>query len=219
MMRLVLLGAPGAGKGTQAQRLGAHERIPQVSTGEMLRESVARGTALGLRAKGFMDAGQLVPDDVVVGLARERLTSPDCAQGYILDGFPRTVAQAEALARMLQETGSAGLDHVVSFDVPHEHIIRRLSGRRICPACQTVYHLDHNPPTRDGRCDTCGGALAQRADDMPATVASRLAVFEQQTSPLAAYYQQQGLLRRVDATGDIHDVSRRLRAVVGLAGA
>jgi len=219
MMRLVLLGAPGVGKGTQARRLAAQERIPQVSTGDILRESVKQGTALGLQAKGFMESGRLVPDDVVIGLARETLTSPDCSNGYILDGFPRTVTQAEALDRMLQETGSAGLDHVVSFDAPHDHIIRRLLGRRTCPTCQTVYHIDHAPPTLKDHCDTCGGALAQRADDQSETVEARLAVFERQTSPLVAYYQQRGLLRRLDATGDIHDVYRRLRAVLGLAGA
>ncbi len=218
-MRVVFFGAPGVGKGTQAQRLAAQERIPQVSTGEMLRESVTRGAALGLQAKGFMESGKLVPDAVVIGLARDKLMSPECARGYILDGFPRTVAQAEALDRMFHETDSAGLDHVVSFDVPHDQIIRRLSGRRSCPTCQTVYHVDHDPPMLEGRCNTCGGALVQRVDDKPDTVESRLAVFEQQTSPLVEYYRQRGLLRRVDSTGDINDVYRRLLTVLGLAGA
>jgi len=217
-MRLVFFGAPGVGKGTQAQRLAAQERIPQVSTGEILRESVKQGTPLGLQAKGFMEAGKLVPDDVVIGLAREKLTSPECSRGYILDGFPRTVAQAEALDRMFQETGSHGLDHVISFDVPNDQIIRRLSGRRSCPACQTVYHIDHDPPKLEGRCDKCGDALVQRVDDKPETVESRLKVFDQQTSPLVAYYQKRGLLRRVDSTGDISEVYRRLLKVLGLAG-
>ena len=217
-MRVVFFGAPGAGKGTQAQRLAAQERIPQVSTGEILRESVKQGTALGLQAKGFMESGKLVPDDVVIGLAREKLTSPECSRGYILDGFPRTVAQAEALDRTFQETGTPGLDHVVSFDISSNQITRRLSGRRSCPTCQTVYHIDHDPPTREGRCDKCGGTLVQRADDKPETVESRLKVFDQQTSPLAEYYQKRGLLRRVDSTGDINEVYRRLLKVLGLAG-
>jgi len=218
-MRLVFFGAPGVGKGTQAQRLAAQERIPQVSTGEILRESVKQGTPLGLQAKGFMESGKLVPDDVVIGLARGKLTSPECSRGYILDGFPRTVAQAEALDRMFRETGNPGLDHVVSFDVPNAEIIRRLSGRRSCPSCQTVYHIAHDPPKKEGRCDKCGGALVQRADDKPETVEARLKVFDQQTSPLVEYYQKRGLLRRVDSTGDINEVYRRLRKVLGLAGA
>ena len=218
-MRLVFFGAPGVGKGTQAQRLAVQERIPQVSTGEILRESVKQGTPLGLQAKGFMESGKLVPDDVVIGLAREKLTSPECSRGYILDGFPRTVAQAEALDRMFRETGSSGLDHVVSFDVPNAEIIQRLSGRRSCPTCQTVYHIEHDPPKREGHCNKCGGALVQRADDKPETVEARLKVFDQQTSPLVEYYQKRGLLRRVDSTGDINDVYRRLRKVLGLAEA
>jgi len=217
-MRLVFFGAPGVGKGTQAQRLAAQERIPQVSTGEILRESVTQGTALGLQAKGFMESGKLVPDDVVIGLAREKLASRECSHGYILDGFPRTVAQAEALDRTFQEMGRPGLDHVVSFDVPSDQIIKRLSGRRSCPTCQTVYHVDHDPPKLEGRCDKCGGALVQRVDDKPETVESRLKVFDQQTSPLVEYYQKRGLLRRVDSTGDINEVYRRLLKVLGLAG-
>jgi adenylate kinase len=218
-MRLVFFGAPGVGKGTQAQRLTAQERVPQVSTGEILRESVKQGTPLGLQAKGFMESGKLVPDDVVIGLARGKLTSPECSRGYILDGFPRTVAQAEALDRMFRETENPGLDHVVSFGVPNAEIIRRLSGRRSCPSCQTVYHIAHDPPKKEGRCDKCGGALVQRADDKPETVEARLKVFDQQTSPLVEYYQKRGLLRRVDSTGDINEVYRRLRKVLGLAGA
>ena len=202
------------GKGTQAQRLAAQEKIPHVSTGEILRESVKRGTPLGLQAKGYMDSGKLVPDEVVIGLVPEKLTSPECARGYILDGFPRTVAQAEALDRMFKETGTPGLDHVVSFDVPKEEIVRRLSGRRSCSTCQTVYHIEHDPPKREGICDKCDGALVQRADDKPETVLARLRVFDQQTSPLVEYYQKRGLLRRVDATVSIDQVYKRLLAVV-----
>ena len=213
-MRLVFLGAPGAGKGTQAQRLAAQEQIPHISTGEILRESVTRGTPLGLQAKGYMDSGKLVPDEVVIGLVREKLTSPECARGYILDGFPRTVAQAEVLDRILTETGSPGLDHVISFDVPQEEIVRRLSGRRSCSRCQTVYHIEHDPPKHEGVCDKCGGRLVQRADDKPETVLARLRVFDQQTRPLVEYYQKRGLLQRVDATGSIDQVYARLLAVV-----
>ncbi len=213
-MRLVFFGAPGVGKGTQAQRLAAQEKIPQVSTGEILRESVKHGTPLGLQAKGYMDSGKLVPDEVVIGLVREKLTSSECARGYILDGFPRTVAQAEALDRMFKETDTPGLDHVVSFDVPNEEIVHRLSGRRSCPKCQTVYHIEHDPPKREGVCNKCSGALVQRADDKPETVLARLKVFDQQTSPLVEYYQKRGLLRRVDATVPIEQVYKRLLAVV-----
>jgi len=213
-MRLVFLGAPGAGKGTQAQRLAAQEQIPHVSTGEILRESVKRGMPLGLQAKGYMDSGKLVPDEVVIGLVREKLTSPECARGYILDGFPRTVAQAEALDRIFRETGTPGLDQVVSFDVPQEEIVRRLSGRRSCSRCQRVYHIEHDPPKQEGVCDKCGGTPVQRADDKPETVLARLLVFDQQTRPLMEYYQKRGLLQRVDASASIDQVYARLLAVV-----
>jgi adenylate kinase len=213
-MRLIFLGPPGVGKGTQAQRLAAEEGIPQVSTGEILRHAVKQGTPLGKQAQGFMDAGKLVPDEVVIGIIRERVKGAECARGYILDGFPRTVAQAEALDQMLRTNGGPGIDHVVSFEVPHADLIRRLSGRRSCPACQAVYHLEHAPPKREGRCDTCGGALVQRDDDKPETVEARLAVYERQTRPLIEYYERRGLLRRVDATTSIDQVYERLRATV-----
>ncbi len=213
-MRLIFLGPPGVGKGTQAQRLAAEEGIPQVSTGEILRHAVKQGTPLGKQAQGFMDAGKLVPDEVVIGIIRERVRGAKCAQGYILDGFPRTVAQAEALDQMLPTNGDPGIDHVVSFEVPHADLIRRLSGRRSCPACQAVYHLEHAPPKREGRCDTCGGALVQRDDDKPDTVEARLTVYERQTRPLIEYYEKRGLLRRVDASASIDRVYERLRAAV-----
>lgn len=213
-MRVVFLGAPGVGKGTQAQRLAVEEKIPQVSTGDILRDAVKRGTPLGVQAKGFMESGKLVPDEVVIGLVREKLASQECAQGYILDGFPRTVVQAEALDRMFKETGSPGLDRVISFDVPNVEIIRRLSGRRSCPACQAIYHMEYAPPKREGRCDKCGEALVQRMDDKPEKIETRLNEFDQQTSPLIAYYQKRGLLRRIDATAGIDQVSARLRAML-----
>ncbi len=214
-MRLIFLGAPGVGKGTQAQRLAAQEGIPQVSTGEILRDSVKQGTPLGRQAKEYMDVGKLVPDEVVIGIVRDKVAATECARGYILDGFPRTVAQAEALDRMLLERSGGGIEHVVSFDVPNAEIVRRLSGRRSCPACQTVYHVEHDPPKRAGLCNKCGGALIQRADDKPETVEARLRVYDQQTSPLVDYYQKRGLLRRVDATTSIDQVYERLLAVVG----
>jgi adenylate kinase len=213
-MRLIFLGPPGVGKGTQAQRLAAEEGVPQVSTGEILRHAVKQGTPLGKRAQGFMDAGKLVPDEVVIGIIRERVSGVECARGYILDGFPRTVVQAEALDQMLRKNGGPGIDHVVSFEVPHADLIRRLSGRRSCPACQAVYHLEHAPPKREGRCDTCGGALVQRDDDKPETVEARLTVYERQTRPLIEYYETRGLLRRVDAAAAIDQVYGRLRAAV-----
>lgn len=213
-MRLIFLGPPGVGKGTQAQRLAAGEGIPQVSTGEILRHAVKQGTPLGKQAQGFMDAGKLVPDEVVIGIIRERVGGAECARGYILDGFPRTVAQAEALDQMLRTNGGPGIDHVVSFEVPHADLIRRLSGRRSCPACQAVYHLEHAPPKREGRCDKCGGALVQRDDDKPETVEARLTVYDRQTRPLIEYYEKRGLLRRVDASASIDQVSERLRAAV-----
>jgi len=161
-----------------------------------------------------MDAGQLVPDEVVIGIVREKLTGPECARGYILDGFPRTVAQAEALDQILRDTGSPGIEHVISFEVPAPELIRRLSGRRGCPMCQTIYHVDSAPPKRAGQCDTCGSTLVQRTDDAPATVEARLQVYEQHTRPLIEYYRKQGLLRRMDAAGSIDAVDERLREVV-----
>jgi len=212
-MRVIFLGAPGVGKGTQAQRLAVQEAIPQVSTGAILREAVQQGTPLGREAQRFMDAGQLVPDEVVIGIVREKLTSPDCARGYLLDGFPRTVVQAEAFDQMLKDTGSPGIEHVISFEVPAPELVRRLSGRRQCPTCQTIYHVDSAPPTRAGQCDRCGSALVLRTDDAPETVAVRRQVYEEQTRPLVEYYQKRGLLRRVDAAASIEQVYERLLAV------
>jgi adenylate kinase len=214
-MGMVFLGAPGVGKGTQAQRLAAEEGMTQISTGEILREAVKRGTSLGLEANSYMTAGKLVPDEVVIGIIREKLKDLNDA-GFILDGFPRTVAQAEALDRMLQESGGKGLDHVVNFEVPHHEIVRRLSGRRSCPSCQAVYHTEHAPPRREGTCDKCGERIVQRADDKPDTIGARLEVYEQQTRPLVEYYKRRHLLRRLDATAPINTVYENLRALVGL---
>ena len=217
-MRLILLGAPGVGKGTQAQRLAAEEGIPQISTGDILRQAIKRGTPLGIQAKSYIEAGKLVPDDVVIGIIRERLSDPDASAGFILDGFPRTVAQAEALDGMLQERPNQGIDHVVNFELPNDVIIRRLSGRRSCSDCQAVYHTEHAPPRQQERCDKCGGPVVQRADDAPETIASRLKVYDQQTSPLVEYYQKRGQLRRLNAMASIDTVYRNLRSLVNARG-
>ena len=213
-MRLILLGAPGVGKGTQAQRLATEEGIPQISTGEILRDAIKRGTPLGIQAKSFMEAGNLVPDDVVIGIIRDRLSRSDGADGFILDGFPRTVAQAQALDRMLLDSGAGGIDYVVNFEAPNQEIISRLSGRRTCPDCQAVYHVEHAPPRQKGRCDKCGAPLIQRTDDKPDTIAARLKVYDQQTSPLVDYYRERGLLRQLDATVPIDSVYRNFRSLV-----
>lgn len=216
-MRVILLGPPGAGKGTQAQRLTQTLGIPQVSTGDILRAAVAAGTPLGREAKATMDQGALVPDGVVIGIIRERLAAPDCARGYILDGFPRTAAQAEALGETLQALGTP-LTAVLSITVDPEELVRRLSGRRTCGNCGAAYHLETAPPRRAGLCDRCGGALLQREDDREETIRKRLAVYREQTAPLVAYYRGRGLLREVDGRGDIDDVFARVCRLLGAEG-
>lgn len=216
-MRVILLGPPGAGKGTQAQRLTQTLGIPQVSTGDILRAAVAAGTPLGREAKATMDQGALVPDGVVIGIIRERLAAPDCARGYILDGFPRTAAQAEALGETLQALGTP-LTAVLSITVEPEELVRRLSGRRTCGNCGAAYHLETAPPRRAGLCDRCGGALLQREDDREETIRKRLAVYREQTAPLVAYYRGRGLLREVDGRGDIDDVFARVCRLLGAEG-
>ncbi len=212
-MYLVLLGPPGAGKGTQADRLQAQLGIPHVASGDLFRENLRNETELGRLAKQYMDRGELVPDDVTIAMVRERLERPDCAKGAILDGFPRTTAQAEALDQMLTDMGRK-LDAVIFFEVDEEEVVRRLSGRRICRQCQTPYHIEFDPPKQDGVCDRCGGELYQRDDDKPETVRNRLRVYLEQTAPLIEYYRKAGLLHTVDAMGDIDTVTKRLKAVV-----
>jgi adenylate kinase len=205
-MRLIFLGAPGAGKGTQAHRLADESGVAHVATGDMLREAVAQQAPLGLEAKRYMDAGGLVPDEVVIGLVAERLARPDAKTGFVLDGFPRTPAQAEALDHMLAERG-LGLDRVLFLDVSRPELLRRLTGRRICRSCGTTFHLVSAPPQVVGRCDACGGELYQREDDAEAAVAHRLDVYERQTAPLLEYYRRRGLLVPVAGEGPVDRVA------------
>jgi adenylate kinase len=213
-MRLILLGPPGAGKGTQAKLLMERLKIPQVSTGDMLRAAVKAGTPLGRQAQQYMDRGTLVPDEVIIGLVRERLQEPDCAGGYILDGFPRTVAQAEALGKTLSALHAA-LDHVVSLEVPTEVLVLRIAGRRTCKNCGAMYHVRFSPSRLEGRCDACGGETHQRGDDREETVRRRLAVYADQTAPLISFYEGRGLLRRVAGTGEIPGIFQRITRALG----
>jgi len=213
-VRLVFLGPPGAGKGTQARALAREWGVPQVSTGDMLREAVTTRTPLGSEAKRYMDRGDLVPDDVIVGLIAERLGQPDAKKGVLLDGFPRTIAQAQALDRLLEQLGQT-LDRVVYFDVPEAELVRRLTGRRVCRRCQTAFHLAYAPPARDGVCDRCGGELYQREDDSERTVRNRLEVYARQTAPLLDYYRGRGLLSTVGGEGTIETIRQSIRRALG----
>jgi adenylate kinase len=199
-MRVMLLGPPGAGKGTQARRLAARWGVPQIATGDMLREAVSRGTRLGLEARRYMDAGELVPDEVIIGLVRERLAEPDGRKGFVLDGFPRTVTQAEALDQLLEAQGSP-LHRVVLFQLADEEVVTRLTGRRVCRRCGRNYHVTFSPPRVAGQCDACQGELYQRTDDEEATVRRRLAVYARDTQPLIEYYRRRGLLTTISGTG------------------
>lgn len=201
-MKLILLGAPGAGKGTQAEVISEKLAIPAVSTGNIIREALANGTEMGLKAKSFIDAGQLVPDDVVIGIIKERLAKDDCANGFILDGFPRTIPQAEAL-----DTMGVIIDRVISIEVEDEKIVRRMSGRRVCKACGSSYHLEYKKPAQDGVCNACGGELVQRKDDHPDTVLDRLHVYHEQTEPLKDYYEKKGILRIVVGQEEVADTT------------
>lgn len=214
--RVIFLGPPGAGKGTQAQGLAREWGVPHIATGDMLREAVAAKTRLGLEAKRHMDSGGLVPDPVVIGLVGLRLGQPDAKAGCVLDGFPRTAAQAEALDALFAQSGIA-LDRVVFFDVPRAELLRRLTGRRICRACGRTFHVVSAPPKVAGTCDACGGELYQRADDREATVATRLDVYKTQTAPLLDYYRGRKLLAEVVGEGPVDRVAEAIRAAVGQA--
>ncbi len=213
-MRLVLLGPPGVGKGTQGRLLADHLRVPLIATGEMLREAVKNGTPLGRRAQAVMESGELVSDEIMIGLVSERTARSDAAQGFILDGFPRTTAQADALDALLRERGQ-GLDAVVLLTAEPEQLLRRLSARRECPACQRAYNLLSQPPRRDAVCDADGTALVQREDDREETVRQRLQVYRRQTAPLVDYYQAGGRLREVRSEGDVRAVFDAVAAAVG----
>jgi len=209
--RIVIIGPPGAGKGTQAKLLSALAGVPHISTGDMLREAIAAGTKLGQQAQKLMDRGQLVPDDVMIGIVDQRLQAPDATGGFILDGFPRTVAQAEALDKMLARRG-VPLTVALRFVVPEEDLVVRLTGRRVCRSCGAMFHVLDGGPARAGRCDRCGGALYQRADDEESTIRHRMEVFEKQTAPLREYYERAGILREVDGFGTRDEVFARVKA-------
>ena len=212
-LRVIFLGPPGAGKGTQAGELAREWNVPHIATGDMLREAVARGARLGLEAKRYMDTGALVPDDVVIGLVGERLEQADATRGAVLDGFPRTVAQAEALDRLLRASGGE-IDRVVFFDVPRAELLRRLTGRRVCRQCGATYHLVSAPPRVAGVCDRCGGELYQRADDAEGAVANRLDVYATQTAPLLDYYRSRGVLSQIRGEGTVAEVASAIRRAV-----
>jgi len=209
----VLMGTPGAGKGTQGALLASRYGACHVSTGDILRDAARQGTPLGLEARRYMDDGHLVPDDLVTGIVADRLASPECGKGFLLDGFPRTVPQAEALGRLLTERGQP-LDAVILITVPTEEVVRRLSGRRVCPDCVAMFHVALQPPATPGRCDRCGGALVQREDDREDTVRHRLAVYTRETAPVLEHYRRAGLLREVDGTGTREDVARHVEAAL-----
>jgi adenylate kinase len=207
-VRVILLGPPGAGKGTQAVRISETFGIPHISTGDIFRENVRGDTELGREAKRYMDAGELVPDEVVVGMVGDRLAQTDAAEGFCLDGFPRTVPQAQSLEDLLVER-DAPLEVVVRFAVAEDEVVQRLTGRRSCPDCGKVFHVDHAPPETEGRCDACGAELIQREDDTEDVVLNRLEVYRKQTEPLEHFYWERGLLRDVEAVGDVDDVTAR----------
>jgi adenylate kinase len=213
-MRLVLLGPPGAGKGTQARLLTAKFDAAHVSAGDLLRQAVADGSELGQTAKSIMAKGALVPDGVVIEIIEKRLRQSDCAAGYILDGFPRTLRQAEALSGVLKIL-QAPLDRVISVEVPEDELVSRLAGRRVCQVCGSMFHEDTNPPVRIGACDNCGGRLFQRDDDKENTIRHRLRVYREQTEPLIAYYNTLGLLRQIDGHGTIEEIARRIHHALG----
>ncbi len=213
-MKIIMLGAPGAGKGTQAKKIADKYGIPHISTGDIFRANIKNGTELGKKAKAYMDQGLLVPDDLTLELIMDRFREPDCAAGYVLDGFPRTIPQAEALTRALEANGDS-IDYAVNVEVPDENIISRMSGRRACLACGATYHIVHIPTKAEGICDRCGEKLVLRDDDKPETVQKRLDVYHSQTQPLIEYYTGQGKLAEVDGTAPMEDVFEAIVRILG----
>ncbi len=214
-MRMILLGPPGSGKGTQAQKLIEKFQVPQVSTGDLFRSAAKNQTALGKKAKEYMDRGALVPDQVVIGMVEERMKQPDCKKGFILDGFPRTIPQAQALDKMLAGLGM-NVDAVVEVDVPDQEVVRRISGRRTCRNCSAMYHIEFNKPKAAGKCDKCGSELYQRDDDKEEVIKSRLKVYHDQTAPLVEFYSKKNLVKKVDGIGSIDEIFGK---VIGALGA
>ena len=208
-MKIIMLGAPGAGKGTQAKKIAEKYGIVHVSTGDIFRANLKGGTELGMKAKSYMDQGKLVPDDVTIAMLLDRIGEADCANGYVLDGFPRTIPQAESLTEALDKRGEK-IDYVIDVDVPDEAIIDRMSGRRACVSCGATYHTVHNAPKTEGVCDACGGKLVLREDDKPETVKNRLKVYHETTSPIVDYYDKKGLLLKVSGVGDIDEITSYL---------
>ena len=213
-MKIIMLGAPGAGKGTQAKMIAEKYGIPHVSTGDIFRANIKNGTDLGKEAKKYMDQGLLVPDELTVKILLDRVAQPDCANGYVLDGFPRTIPQAEVLDKALAELGEK-IDYAINVDVPDENIVKRMSGRRACVTCGATYHIEHVPPKKEGVCDKCGAELILRDDDKPETVLNRLKVYHDQTQPLIDFYTAKGVLKTVDGTVDMKDVFNAITAILG----
>ncbi len=212
-MKIIMLGAPGAGKGTQAKQIAAKYSIPHISTGDIFRANIKNGTELGKKAKEFMDQGLLVPDELTCDLVMDRIASDDCANGFVLDGFPRTIPQAEALTAALEKIGQS-MDYAIDVDVPDENIVSRMSGRRACLNCGATYHIVSIPPKKEGICDVCGSELVLRADDAPETVQKRLDVYHEQTQPLIDYYKAQGILKTVDGTVPMNEVFDQIVSVL-----
>ncbi|WP_432626866.1 adenylate kinase [Brotaphodocola sp.] len=213
-MKIIMLGAPGAGKGTQAKKIAEKYHIPHISTGDIFRANIKNGTELGMKAKSYMDQGQLVPDDVTIGMLLDRISQEDCAEGYVLDGFPRTIPQAESLTKALAERGES-IDYAINVDVPDQAIVTRMAGRRACLACGATYHIVYNAPKKENVCDVCGEALVLRDDDKPETVQKRLTVYHDQTKPLIDYYGKAGILVTVDGTQDLNKVFEDIVSVLG----
>ena len=213
-MKIIMLGAPGAGKGTQAKKIAAKYEIPHISTGDIFRANIKNGTELGKKAKTYMDQGLLVPDELVVDLVVDRVNQDDCTKGYVLDGFPRTIPQAEALDKAL-ESMDQKMDYAIDINVPDDNIVNRMSGRRACVDCGATYHIVHAPTKEEGICDNCGGELILRDDDKPETVQKRLAVYHEQTQPLIDYYTEKGILKTVDGTVDLEDVFKAITGILG----